>query len=112
MFSRSNTSRGCFAGNNCKFLHGESEKLTPFDRNKTCKFYAAGYCRRGDQCWFQHVIPSTSNGRPEEVVALPANEEEDHLCCICYEKPITYGLLGTRYCPPVQYVELISCRWM
>jgi len=37
-----NTQRGCFAGNKCKFLHGEHEKLTPFDKNKTCRYFAAG----------------------------------------------------------------------
>ncbi|KZT10054.1 uncharacterized protein LAESUDRAFT_645543 [Laetiporus sulphureus 93-53] len=85
-----NTSRGCFAGNNCKFLHGETEKYTPFDKSKTCKFYAAGYCRRGDQCWFIH---SDSPSAVASSSAEPATEE-DQLCCICYEKPVTYGLLG------------------
>ncbi|KDQ61564.1 hypothetical protein JAAARDRAFT_123149 [Jaapia argillacea MUCL 33604] len=77
------TSRGCFAGDKCKFLHGEQEKITPFDRSKTCIYYAQGYCRRGSQCWFKHVAPSTPQ---------PASSSDD-LCSICFEKPITYGLL-------------------
>lgn len=36
------TSRGCWAKDNCKFLHGEEEKLTPYDKSKTCRFYANG----------------------------------------------------------------------
>lgn len=36
------TPRGCFAGKNCKFLHGQDEKLTPYDQNKTCRYYRAG----------------------------------------------------------------------
>ncbi|KAH9034656.1 hypothetical protein EDB84DRAFT_1588215 [Lactarius hengduanensis] len=51
-----NTQRGCFAGNKCKFQHGEHENITPFDKNKTCRYFAAGYCRRGEKCWFRHCI--------------------------------------------------------
>jgi hypothetical protein len=36
------TSRGCFARDNCRFLHGADEKLTPFDKAKVCKYYAKG----------------------------------------------------------------------
>ncbi|KAJ7281771.1 hypothetical protein C8J57DRAFT_1298515 [Mycena rebaudengoi] len=76
------TDRGCFAGRNCKFLHGDA-KLTPYDQSKTCRFYAAGFCKRGAQCWFSHA-----KGKEKEVI-----EDEDDLCSICFEKPITYGLL-------------------
>lgn len=36
------TPRGCFAGNDCKFLHGADEQLTPYDKSKVCKYYAKG----------------------------------------------------------------------
>ncbi|PCH44244.1 hypothetical protein WOLCODRAFT_138851 [Wolfiporia cocos MD-104 SS10] len=81
-----NTSRGCFAGDRCKFLHGETDKFTPYDKHKTCRYFAAGYCVRGDKCWFRHATP--------EPIATPEDEEEEDLCCICYEKPVTFGLLG------------------
>ncbi|EIN06144.1 hypothetical protein PUNSTDRAFT_145475 [Punctularia strigosozonata HHB-11173 SS5] len=70
------TSRGCL-NPGCKFLHGENEVLTPYDRNKVCKFFASGFCKRGDRCWFRHIIP----------------EANDEPCSICLEKPVTYGLL-------------------
>lgn len=46
-----NQPRGCFAGDNCKFLHGEPSieakpddlpMLTPYDKAKRCDFYARG----------------------------------------------------------------------
>ncbi|KAK0497147.1 hypothetical protein EDD18DRAFT_1073041 [Armillaria luteobubalina] len=77
--------RGCFAGSKCKFLHGESNSrgLTPYDQAKTCRFYAQGYCKRGDECWFKHTprLPS------------PGVDDEDEPCSICFEQPVTYGLL-------------------
>ena len=99
--------RGCYAKDKCKFLHseppkeGEDPALTPYDRSKTCKFFAEGevtavclyilsltryqgYCRRGDKCWFLHT----------DAKGKGALEEEDDLCSICFEKPITYGLLS------------------
>ncbi|KAI0343247.1 hypothetical protein BDW22DRAFT_1329630 [Trametopsis cervina] len=84
-----NTSTGCRAGNSCKFLHGE-EKLTPFDKSKICKFYAAGFCKRGATCWFVHAQPDAAPTQdPDTGVA-----SEDDVCCICIEKPTTYGLMG------------------
>ncbi|KAJ7077885.1 hypothetical protein B0H15DRAFT_861314 [Mycena belliarum] len=77
------TDRGCFAGQNCKFLHGPAATHTPYDQTKTCRFYAAGFCKRGAQCWFSHA-----KGKEKEAI-----EEDDDLCSICFEKPITYGLL-------------------
>lgn len=86
------TPRGCFAGNRCKFLHGEQERLTPFDQSKPCRFYAAGYCKRGAQCWFLHAQPpSGSSTAPAQP---PAEDESDCSCSICYDTPVTYGLLG------------------
>ncbi|KAK7030745.1 hypothetical protein R3P38DRAFT_2930257 [Favolaschia claudopus] len=78
------TDRGCFAGNSCKFLHGEAATHTPYDQAKTCRFYAAGFCKRGNECWFSHA-----KGKEKE----QAIEEEDDLCSICFDKPVTYGLL-------------------
>ncbi len=88
---QSNTDRGCYAGDQCKFLHGETERLTPYDKNKPCKFYAAGYCRRGEKCWFLHADP-TKVGKTSE-----PEEEDENVCTICYDKPETFGLLG-EYC--------------
>lgn len=79
-----NTQRGCFAGAKCKFLHGEHEKLTPFDKNKTCRYFAAGYCKHGERCWFEHVLPAD---------LIPASDES-LICSICMEEPIVYGLLA------------------
>ena len=88
------TPRGCFAGSSCKFLHGEGEKLTPYDKSKTCRFYAAGFCKRGSDCWFVHARPEASTSAPAVPVDAEVQDEADDLCCICYEKPVTYGLLG------------------
>ena len=43
-----------------------------------------GFCKRGDSCWFLHV-----SDHPKK-----AEIEEDELCSICFEKPVTFGLLG------------------
>jgi len=83
------TPRGCFAGKNCKFLHGENERLTSYDQNKICRFYRAGYCRRGADCWFRHVDEPR---KPEPESRIPS--DEDLHCNVCYEKPITYALLS------------------
>ena len=44
----------------------------------------AGYCKRGDKCWFLHVDGS-------EEPSPPGSDAE---CIICYDKPVTYGLMG------------------
>ncbi|EKM49977.1 uncharacterized protein PHACADRAFT_213748 [Phanerochaete carnosa HHB-10118-sp] len=89
------TPRGCFTGKNCKFLHGEQESLTPYDKNKTCRFYVAGFCKRGAGCWFVHALPEASgSGERSPPVKPEAEAGDDDVCCICYEKPVTYGLLG------------------
>ncbi|KAG1741128.1 hypothetical protein EDB19DRAFT_1706492 [Suillus lakei] len=81
-----NTSRGCYAGDDCKFLHGAEEKLTPYDKSKVCRYYIQGHCTRGTRCWFRH-----------ELVKVPLDEElkyfDENMCNICMEKPQTYGLL-------------------
>ncbi|KAH7909076.1 hypothetical protein BJ138DRAFT_1011558 [Hygrophoropsis aurantiaca] len=81
-----NTSRGCYAGAKCKFLHGEEETHTPYDKAKSCRFYQLGYCKRGDQCWFQHEL---SAGERE----AKSESSNDDTCNICLDKPTTYGLL-------------------
>ncbi|KAK7686371.1 hypothetical protein QCA50_010595 [Cerrena zonata] len=85
------TPRGCFAGSSCKFLHGDEQKLTPYDQSKTCRYYTAGYCRRGADCWFLHSDP----GPAAKVVVSPiASDDDDYVCSICLEKPVTFGLLA------------------
>ncbi|KAH7929092.1 hypothetical protein BV22DRAFT_154422 [Leucogyrophana mollusca] len=81
-----NTSRGCYAGDNCKFLHGAEETHTPFDKAKLCKYYQQGHCKRGDQCWFRHELPIRRGEGPTEASG-------DETCNICLETPATYGLL-------------------
>jgi hypothetical protein len=44
-----------------------------------------GYCKRGDKCWFLHVDGSEESGPPGSDAAE---------CIICYDKPVTYGLMG------------------
>ncbi|KAH9839855.1 uncharacterized protein C8Q71DRAFT_744529 [Rhodofomes roseus] len=88
-----NTPRGCYAGDKCKFLHGEAERLTPYDKNKPCHYYAKGYCRHGVDCWFKHVDPNPPNATASTSTSQPAEEAEELVCCICYEKLVTFGLL-------------------
>ncbi|TCD69633.1 hypothetical protein EIP91_006858 [Steccherinum ochraceum] len=91
-----NSPRGCFAGKHCKFLHGQEEKITPYDKAKPCKFFAAGYCKRGADCWFSHIPPTeAAAGTSQSAVHIPTElNEDENLCCICLEKPVTYGLLA------------------
>ncbi|KAF7308653.1 hypothetical protein HMN09_00714700 [Mycena chlorophos] len=82
--------RGCFAGKDCKFLHGPSATHTPYDKAKVCRWYKAGFCKRGTDCWFAH----------ERETPIP---DEDDLCSVCFERPDTYGLLtgcGHIFCLP------------
>ncbi|KAF7309685.1 hypothetical protein MIND_00339900 [Mycena indigotica] len=74
------TPRGCWADKKCKYLHGESATHTPYDLSKPCRFFALGFCKRGDKCWFSHDSES-------------AAEEDNDLCSVCLEKATTYGLL-------------------
>ncbi|KAJ4000945.1 hypothetical protein F5050DRAFT_1561922 [Lentinula boryana] len=91
------TLRGCFAGDKCKFLHGDPKtdnskdaatRLTPYDQSKTCRYFASGFCKHGDKCWFRHVPPP----QPKEI-ALQV-DPIDEVCTICFEKPTLYGLLA------------------
>ncbi|KLO12762.1 hypothetical protein SCHPADRAFT_399908 [Schizopora paradoxa] len=101
-----NSPRGCLNGQMCKFLHGAEQTMSPYDTNKVCRFYSAGYCKRGDNCWFRHLsftppaFPTTNaSSAPSDspasnpVLAASDSEDDDNMCCICQEKPTTYGLL-------------------
>ncbi|EJD06635.1 uncharacterized protein FOMMEDRAFT_165377 [Fomitiporia mediterranea MF3/22] len=94
--------RGCRNGDMCKFLHGDGETLSPYDKSKVCRFYASGFCKHGSKCWFRHESrpntvtlteteagTSTRGVNPSEM----NKEDQDKLCSICQEKPVTYGLL-------------------
>lgn len=113
--------RGCFAGDNCKFLHAaesasnQTVQLTPYDRAKKCRYFAAGksavlvlgahsskleigFCRREEKCWFRHVIPTaTEDCKDNKLGSDGVVDVDDELCSICLEKPMTYGLLSA-YC--------------
>ncbi|KAF5336036.1 hypothetical protein D9611_006203 [Ephemerocybe angulata] len=112
--------RGCFAGDHCKFLHGDpvsnppsasetssaaSERpapvlLTPYDQAKICRYYVNGFCKRGEGCWFRHVLdPKKAGGtdgkrEAEEVDDGSESDSEAPPCSICFEAPSTYGLLS------------------
>jgi E3 ubiquitin-protein ligase makorin len=108
------TARGCREGDRCKFLHGPDETLTPYDKAKTCKFFAAGacnhtlfnacavsfthhatdvgYCTRGASCWFRH---DRAEAQPASSTEPAVPEAEEDACSVCYEKPTMYGLLST-----------------
>lgn len=47
----------------------------------------SGHCTRGDRCWFRHVLLKVA---PDDD-RIQFNAE---MCCICLEKPTTYGLLS------------------
>lgn len=107
--------RGCFSGNRCKFLHGVPVQelgqnvqplLTPYDQAKECRYYQRGvfpgsprsnqinsnllgFCKRGELCWFKHV---DSHHNQTNIL-----EEDDQLCSVCFEKPVTFGLLGALF---------------
>ena len=49
----------------------------------------SGFCKRGDACWFLHV----SDRKSSDNFTL-AEDEDEELCSICFEKPVTFGLLG------------------
>ncbi|KAF9106128.1 hypothetical protein BGX27_009291 [Mortierella sp. AM989] len=81
--------------------------------SRPCHWYMAGYCLRGDSCWFSHDR-SAINGSRREIVDLSDEDEtttgvarqpheshednndeedEDQKCAICFEIPKTFGLL-------------------
>ncbi|EAU90213.2 makorin-2 [Coprinopsis cinerea okayama7 len=67
------------------------------NRAKTCRYFANGFCKRGDNCWFKHVLgPSDkSKGKGKERESADADSDgEQYLCSICFETPVTFGLLA------------------
>ncbi|GJJ73539.1 E3 ubiquitin-protein ligase makorin [Entomortierella parvispora] len=87
-----------------------------FAQMTPCRWYLAGYCCRGEACWFSHdraVIGTALGGEyrsrdgedseslyPDaaenaSVSAAPALEEDDMKCAICFEIPSTFGLLAS-----------------
>ncbi|KAG0271581.1 hypothetical protein BGZ95_000593 [Linnemannia exigua] len=87
---------------------------------RPCNWYMAGYCLRGDNCWFSHdraVIEGRSRGGSAEEAVAPGqagneltsttadanpngnsngeDENEDQKCAICFEIPSTFGLLAS-----------------
>ncbi|KAG0214855.1 hypothetical protein BGX33_001751 [Mortierella sp. NVP41] len=90
---------------------------------KPCNWYMAGYCLRGDNCWFSHdraiiegrtrgggvvedgaattpgqANEDTSASGAAEARAGGSNDDddnEDQKCAICFEVPTTFGLLAT-----------------
>lgn len=90
--------------------------------DKMCKWWAKGFCARGDECWFKHgLVTHASNNRrqprlspeapvfqpaatpipPTDTTAGPSSDailaatEEQPACGICFdETPASYGLLG------------------
>lgn len=85
-----------------------------YDQNKTCKFYAAGYCRRGADCWFLHRDPGAVKPTAKAAAASTSSEDEEHVCSICLEKPVTFGLLGKCYGYDVSVGpnSCDPCSWM
>ncbi|KAF9383343.1 hypothetical protein CPB97_006541 [Podila verticillata] len=73
--------------------------------SKPCRWYVAGYCLRGDQCWFSHDLSSShspdgvsSNFFQDEATSSSASvprHEDDRKCAICLEVPTTFGLLAS-----------------
>ncbi|GJJ11358.1 hypothetical protein Clacol_005590 [Clathrus columnatus] len=105
-----NTSRGCFAGEKCHYLHGDPsvQKYAPYEENKTCRYFSQGFCKRGRECWYKHIEPKvgesststttsqhSSSGSKQKLSEQESSEDEDLACGICFEeKPAIYGLLS------------------
>ena len=87
-----NSRTGC-KRENCPYSHSistisPSASQPSSSRSRVaCKFYAQGYCRRGNQCYFYHSVEAPSSA------SAPVEETEYQDCSICYETPKEYGLL-------------------
>ncbi|KAA8913785.1 hypothetical protein FN846DRAFT_928630 [Sphaerosporella brunnea] len=59
-----------------------------------CKFFKAGYCSRGEKCWFEHEAPKEKTAKVDTHATVAAETSKDEEpCAICFEKPETYGLM-------------------
>ncbi|KDN39518.1 hypothetical protein K437DRAFT_259009 [Tilletiaria anomala UBC 951] len=146
-----NISHGCSRGDECRFVHDSTTKahtavlstamsgqemttppvstkpatiLDPLSpkAQRPCKWFQAGYCRRGQECWFAHISsPEGSNpeGQNAQIQAsrsgakkasepaactssseavkqgIASNKvaEDGPICGICLEVPSSFGLL-------------------
>lgn len=111
------TTRGCYNGDNCRFLHDGTEP--PCELRKICRFYAKGshllairrsslptkptlfdapgYCLHGSKCWYKHVTPvhkEDAGPSLEEAEPEPPAPVEEITCGICFEVPVQFGLLS------------------
>ncbi|KAK3828498.1 MAG: hypothetical protein J3Q66DRAFT_435024 [Benniella sp.] len=91
-----------------------SSSRPSFTTPRPCHWYMAGYCHRGESCWFSHdrshVNPAQrGNGESttlsdneatttttevnRSTTTYNSDDEEDQKCAICFEVPTTFGLL-------------------
>ncbi|KAF9325851.1 hypothetical protein BG006_010684 [Podila minutissima] len=70
--------------------------------SKPCRWYMAGYCLRGDECWFSHDLSSSHSPDGASIFfqdeatsssSSAPRHEDDRKCAICLELPTTFGLL-------------------
>lgn len=84
-----------------------TQSVRAIDAPRLCKWFAAGYCRRGKSCWFRHDVLATSSDEAPAKQAVPAAEDttapltSKHIidaeeCGICYDTPEVFGLLGKK----------------
>lgn len=102
-YYKKGSDNACRSGDRCRFLHDSPDTITitPAERNKPCKWFVQGerigpinvddvlkalpgYCKLGDKCWFKHELPKEATN----------TEDDDDSCCICFEEPKLFGLLG------------------
>ncbi|KAG0123597.1 hypothetical protein HOY82DRAFT_636867 [Tuber indicum] len=71
-----------------------------------CRYFAAGYCQRGPACFYKHDLSSvTLPGLESADKGKKTHEPENtDTCAICYEIPVTYGLLTS-----CDHVFCLSC---
>ena len=86
---------------------------TRFDVSRALWFVLAysllsGFCKRGDACWFLHISDRRKSGGN---LTLTEDEDEE-LCSICFEKPVTFGLLGISLILIDSLLLTSECRWL
>lgn len=65
------TRGGCREGDKCKFLHGQDETHTPYDKSKTCNFFLAGQCRVRVNCNIKSLTRSSRVLHPRVIMLVP-----------------------------------------